>query len=336
MREGELRAGDVVEVRGADEIAATLDASGRLDGLPFMPEMARLCGRRFVVSKRADKVCDTICYGGSRKVPATVMLEDLRCDGSGHAGCQAECRLYWKERWLRRLPPGTATTVSGEAAAPSRELLARLEADTTGTASLDGRPTPVFRCQATELLRASEQLRTFDPRPYLREVQNGDVSLGRFVRVMARAAWMQPLEKLGWLPRVHVPGSRLPSAPGEPTLGLEPGDWVRVKTKEEIAKTLTAKGKNRGLWFDREMLLFCGKTYRVRQRVERIVDEVTGRLIQMKSDCVTLDGVYCSAENSPSRWLCTRGIFSYWRECWLERVDAPAGASGRAVEPLAR
>lgn len=326
MGERELRAGDVAEVRGADEIAATLDADGRLDGLPFMPEMARLCGRRFVVSKRADKVCDTIRYSGSRKVPETVFLEDLRCDGSGHGGCQAECRLYWKEAWLRRLSPGAPAAGSAGTAAPARELLARLEADTTGTAELDGRPTPIFRCQATELLRASEGLRTFDPRPYLREVQNGDVGLGQFVRVMARAAWMQPLEKLGLLPRVHVPGSRLLSAPAEPTLGLKPGDWVRVKSRDQIAATLTAKGKNRGLWFDREMLLFCGKTYRVRQRVERIVDEVTGRMIQMKSDCVTLDGVYCSAENSPSRWLCTRGIFSYWRECWLDRVDPPPGA----------
>ena len=33
----------------------------------------------------------------------TVYLEDLRCDGSGHGGCQAGCRIYWKEAWLRRV-----------------------------------------------------------------------------------------------------------------------------------------------------------------------------------------------------------------------------------------
>ena len=29
-------------------------------------------------------------------------LEDLRCDGSAHGGCQAGCLLYWKEAWLTR------------------------------------------------------------------------------------------------------------------------------------------------------------------------------------------------------------------------------------------
>jgi hypothetical protein len=323
MSEGELRSGDVVEVRGAEEIAATLDADGRLEGLPFMAEMARLAGRRFVVSKRADKVCDTIGWGGSRKVPDAVFLEDLRCDGSAHGGCQAECRIYWKERWLKRLPPGTPTAAPAPASEPPPELLHRLDAGATATVSLEGKPTRVHRCQATEMVRASEALRTFDPRPYLRELQNGDWGLGAFARVMARAAWMQPLEKLGFLPKVHVPGSRIAGAPAEPRLGLAPGDWVRVKSREEIAATLTEKGKNRGLWFDREMLAFCGKTYQVRRRVERIVDEVTGRMLELRNDCITLDGVYCNGERSPSRWLCTRGIFSYWRECWLERVEPP-------------
>jgi hypothetical protein len=319
-------------VRTAAEILGTLDTDGCLESLPFMQEMLRYCGRRFLVSKRADKVCDTIHYTGSRKVPAAVFLEDLRCDGGGHGGCHADCRFYWKEAWLQRVsrdePPARA---SGEAVPP--ELMARLAAAATAPSTPAVEPAQVYRCQATELLRSSVRLRTFDPRPYLREVQNGDVTVGRFVRVMARAAWMQPLEKLGVLPKIHVIGSRLPGAPAEPRLGLEPGDWVRVKTKEQIAATLSAKGRNRGLWFDREMLPFCGKVFRVRKRVERIVDEVNGRMIEMKHDCVTLDGVLCAGENSPSRWLCTRGIYSYWRECWLERVDPPSAPSpetGRA------
>ena len=34
-----LRPGDIVEVRPAAEILATLDADGTLDDMPFMPEM---------------------------------------------------------------------------------------------------------------------------------------------------------------------------------------------------------------------------------------------------------------------------------------------------------
>ena len=56
--------GDVVEVLSAEEILATLDEAGELDGLPFMPEMPAWCGRRMTVHKVALKACDYIGYRG--------------------------------------------------------------------------------------------------------------------------------------------------------------------------------------------------------------------------------------------------------------------------------
>src|SRR5262245_41424276 len=106
----ELRRGDLVEVRGPAEILATLDERGALEALPFMPEMAAFCGRRFTVERRAERICDTVQYTGSRRPPDTVLLADLRCDGLAHGGCQAECRLFWKEAWLRRVTPETPPT----------------------------------------------------------------------------------------------------------------------------------------------------------------------------------------------------------------------------------
>src|SRR5260370_1542125 len=103
-----LRRDDVAEVRSAAEILQTLDENGMLEGLPFMPEMLPYIGKRFVVDKRAEKICDTINYYTSRRLPDTVLLENLRCDGSGHDGCQAECRGFSKEQWLRRVQPGEA------------------------------------------------------------------------------------------------------------------------------------------------------------------------------------------------------------------------------------
>ena len=55
-----LKAGDEVEVKSIDEILSTLDDKGRLDLLPFMPEMKKFCGKKFKVYKREDKICDTI------------------------------------------------------------------------------------------------------------------------------------------------------------------------------------------------------------------------------------------------------------------------------------
>src|SRR5581483_8288286 len=98
----DLKAGELVEVRSKEEILATLDANGALDGLPFMPEMLAFCGRQLRVYKRAHKTCDTIDWTGSRRPTETVHLEGTRCNGAAHGGCHAECLLFWKEAWLKR------------------------------------------------------------------------------------------------------------------------------------------------------------------------------------------------------------------------------------------
>ena len=95
----------MVEVRTEEEILRTLDADGKLDGLPFMPEMLSFCGQRYRVRARAHKACDTIDWQQFRRMESAVHLEELRCDGSAHGGCQAGCLLYWKEAWLRPVDP---------------------------------------------------------------------------------------------------------------------------------------------------------------------------------------------------------------------------------------
>src|SRR5512139_660367 len=94
-------AGDWVEVRSREDILATLDKSGRLDGLPFMPQMFQYCGQRFMVRSRAYKTCDTVSghYRGRRLRDAVHL--DIRCDGSAHGGCQANCLIFWKSAWLK-------------------------------------------------------------------------------------------------------------------------------------------------------------------------------------------------------------------------------------------
>jgi hypothetical protein len=323
--------GDAVEVRTAREILATLDDTGSLAELPFMPEMLQYCGRRLLVSGRADRICNTINYLGSMRLPDAVLLADLRCDGAGHGGCEAECRLFWKEAWLRKMSPGeqTSAPVSIIDDETSAELARRIAARCMRQSSApDGQPVETYRCQATELVRASERLRPIDPRAYLRVLTKGNVSLGRFVRVMGRAVVLEMMRKLRLMPEVHLAGDeKVRSA--EPELGLRPGEWVQIKSKEEIRQTLTPKGKSRGLWFDREMMPFCGKTFRVRRRVTRIIDERNGRMITLKSDCIMLDGVVCSGEKSLGRWFCPRGIFPYWRETWLRRVEYAGDAADR-------
>jgi hypothetical protein len=179
-----------------------------------------------------------------------------------------------------------------------------------------------YRCQATEAVRATTPLSTVDPRPYVREYTSGTVSFGKFVRVVGRAVSMHARDKLDRLPTPPLRGTTA-KTPQLPLLDLQPGEWVRIKSPQEIEATLTDKGFNRGLWFDREMLVLCGQTFQVRQRVHRFINETTGTMIELGSDCITLAGAVCSGEYSLSRWFCPRAIHPYWRECWLERVDPP-------------
>lgn len=325
MANDELRRGDRVEVRSPAEILATLDDRGTLAGLPFMPEMVAYCGRRLKVAGRATKVCDTVNYTGSRRVPETVMLDEVRCDGSGHDRCQAECLMFWKEAWLRKVtddaPPAPLPFPAAEIAA----LHARVDPAARWTLEEGGKQRTRYRCQNTDLPKCSELVGVWDPRSYIHEYTTGNVSLGHFLRVTARAAVTEPMRKLGLVPEIHVPGSAGDKEPLQ-QLHLQPGELVRVKSKEEIARTLTPDGRSRGMWFDKEMLPYCGGVYRVRQRIERFVDERSGKLVVLKNQAVTLDGVVCSGDYSVCRWMCPRAIYPYWREAWLERVEAPATA----------
>ena len=312
-----LRAGDVVEVRPAAEILATLDAGGALESVPFMPEMRQYIGRRFTVTRRVEKICDTISQTGSRRMENVVYLDDVRCDGSGHGGCQAGCRIYWKEAWLRRVDDaqGARPDVDGDA---DLERVSAAAARTTR--EFDGAQEEVWRCQATDALLATEPLKTSNLRQYPRELTSRNVSPWHFLRVLPRAVGIEVGRRLGLLGNVPLRG---PGAPADsPRLGLQPGDLVQVRSPDEIEGTLDANGLNRGLSFDREMKAYCGRTFRVRDVVNQIVDDRTGRMIHMKRDCIILDRVVCSGERTAGCWFCPRAIFPYWREAWLRRVEA--------------
>jgi hypothetical protein len=111
---------------------------------------------------------------------------------------------------------------------------------------------------------------------------------------------------------------------GAPTpseqLDLERGEWVDVRPHQEILRTTTTQNVNRGMRFDPEMAQYCGGRFRVDRRVERLIDERTGRMLQMKSPCIVLEGPACSSEYSAGRLFCPRAIQPYFREIWLRRA----------------
>jgi len=102
------------------------------------------------------------------------------------------------------------------------------------------------------------------------------------------------------------------------TLGLKPGEWVRVKSEAEILATLDGSGKTRGMLFMPQMKQYCGRTFRVYKRVENIIFEESHTRRRLK-DTVLLEGLICDGEG----YGCDRSCFFFWREDWLTRVDGP-------------
>jgi len=352
-----LAIGDVVEVRPAEEILAGLDERGELDALPFMPEMLRFCGGRFVVDKIAFKTCDTATWTGLRRMTDTVHLAGVRCDGQAHGGCQASCLIFWKTAWLtkvsvpsqngRRAEPADQLSAlaqpMSEPRAPgcsgcTRERLADVALGACRPRDADvGSDRPVYSCQATELTRAAPVgIPLWDLRQYVQDVRTGNAPVPQVVRGIAIGAFnrMQDLTRDKLPERIRIRGGlRYPFIEGtaqkspDERLDLQPGEWVRIKSIEEISATLKADNTNRGLSFDREMLKYCGRTAQVLRRVEQIIDESSGQMLTMKTPCIVLSDVVCTADYHRS---CPRGIYAYWREIWLERVPAPLGNSQAA------
>jgi hypothetical protein len=311
----DLRPGELVEIRTRDEILATLDDRGALDSLPFMPEMAVWCGRQVRVFRRVNKVYDWILCSGLRRMQDTVILEGLRCDGSHHGECQSDCQTLWKEAWLRRASTDSERPIMPVTDSPSRldlcQFTQRVDTETS---------EPRFVCQMTRLPEATTPTRWNDPRNYLKEILTGNVRLGPFFAGIAILAFNSVQRRSGGVRFPFLAPAQLQKTP-HAVLDLQPGELVRIKSKCEIVGTLNAQFKNRGLWFDTEMTRFCGGKYRVLARVNRQIEERSGKMLIFTNPCITLEGVTAPGECHELAPLDER---IYWRELWLERVTEPA------------
>ena len=296
----QLRPGDLVEVRSLAEILTTLDEKGRLDNLPFMPEMIASCGKQFRVWRLAFKTC--VDDGDMREMPDTVLLEEVRCDGASHNGCDRGCLIFWKTAWLKK--PGAAATAA--------KIATITEHDLTVLAQRDGE----FFCQSTEIVNASQPLPWWEPRQYLWDLKYNRVSAFLFTRAFLIAVYNKFAFHLKLRSWRAVTGNTT-STNGFGRLNLRPGEVVRVKTLAEIKTTLDAEGKNQKMLFAPSMAAFCGQVMKVRDRVENIVLEATPRQRKIK-DTVVLEGATC---DGVCHRLCPRQSLLFWRECWLERVE---------------
>jgi hypothetical protein len=338
-----LRAGEWVQVRTKDEILSTLDDHGRLDELPFMPEMLRYCGKTFQVGKRAHKTCDPAMGIIGRKMASTVHLENLRCDGSAHDHCDARCLIFWKEAWLKRIGHEAKTaaalaenaTSTGAVRCTEETLFSSLKVEPTA-----GDSEPTYMCQNTQVKFASQPIKWWNVRQYVEDYTSGNVTFGQLAGAGVYTVWRTLAEAgvgfgaaMRWSYDTFqrlIGGSPYPLRPygvsdGVKTpkslLDLNAGDCVRVRPFEEILQTLDSRYRNRGLYFDPDYVPFTERKYKVECRIRQIIDERNGKMIRFSSDAIVLENVVCEGKYAVCRRFCPRAIVPFWREIWLERVS---------------
>jgi hypothetical protein len=309
-----------------------------------MAEMLQYCGRTLRVGKRAHKTCDPAMGIIGRKMAHAVHLENIRCDGSAHDGCDAHCLIFWKEAWLKRLDVSPATADATPAQGDERSSVGPCTEETIRLggkiAPAPGENEPTYVCQNTQVKFASQTLKWWDARQYVEDYTSGNVSLWQLAAGFFYTFWRTVAEAgigLGWAMRWTydtfqraVGGSPYPLRPyGVPKgattpkaqLNLQVGERVRVKPLGEILKTLDFRYRNRGLYFDPDYVPFTEREYQVARRVKQIVDEKTGKMIRFKSDAIVLENVVCEGRYAVCRRFCPRAIVPYWREIWLERTS---------------
>jgi hypothetical protein len=299
-----LRPGDIVTVRSLAEIQSTLDADSSLDGLPFMPEMHSYCGLTLRVHRRVDKIYDMRNKTGMRRLRDAVSLTAVRCNGVDHGGCQAECQILWKNAWLRR-QPANAPVEQGARANAVIET------------SADGIEPESYICQMTRLWEASLPMSRFDIRQDLCPLLSGNVSLWPYVLVLLARLFdtVQQLRRgmgFPFMPDRSVAGPLAQT----PQRSLTAGASVLVRDRVNIAQTLI-NNKTKGLWYDRDMVRYCGNVGVVERGVDHIIHEGTGKMVKMKTRCWILRDVTATGE---FHRLCPQHEHIYWREAWLQSV----------------
>ncbi len=299
-----LVAGDLVYVKMPAEILKTLDDKGCLDSLPFMPEMINYCGKIFKVKYRIEKTCveSDSAVVAEFKNNDVVYLENLRCSGVSHHHCQRACMIFWKEAWLSRVSNGY---VEKEPTVHDKDLL-RAKLHTADAQSN-------YFCQSTQLEKATVGLsRNKRLTKMYSDLKHGTHSLYNIIRLVLVPVMRKIIKRF----KDQHPMGTLTKTPGE-SLNLQPGEFVEVKSLEEIIQTLDKRGKNRGLAFEPDMKEYCGKRYKVRSRLDRMILERSGKMAEVKNT-VILDDITCNCYYALGG--CPRKEYQFWREIWLKRV----------------
>lgn len=99
---------------------------------------------------------------------------------------------------------------------------------------------------------------------------------------------------------------------------LKAGEWVEIRSKEEILESLDGNGELDGMPFMPEMLAFCGKRLQVYKRAHKTCDTVVLGRARRVDRAVHLD-TRCDGQ---AHGGCEAMCQIFWKEAWLKPLPA--------------
>jgi hypothetical protein len=98
---------------------------------------------------------------------------------------------------------------------------------------------------------------------------------------------------------------------------LRAGDWVEVRSKEEILRTLDKQGQLEHVPFMPQMFTYCGQRFKVYKSAHKTCDTVNPIRSLRVADAVHLE-LRCDGEAYGG---CQAGCLIFWKTAWLKPVE---------------
>ncbi len=110
------------------------------------------------------------------------------------------------------------------------------------------------------------------------------------------------------------------------------GDWVEVRSKDEILRTLDGRGQLDGMPFMPEMFVFCGRRFQVQKMAHKTCDYTTAYPYRSRrvKDTVHLE-LRCDGQWHDG---CQSTCLLYWKLAWLKEANGRPSEAGAYDEPL--
>jgi len=148
-------------------------------------------------------------------------------------------------------------------------------------------------------------------------------SFTKRVKYMLAVPWNRHVKK--WLKQVYYLSIRFrrDSSPQitakkfVSAIPLTQGDWVRVRSREEILSTLDPFKELKGCAFLADMYQYSGTKQRVLRSMQNFMDERDYKLKKARG-VILLENIICNG--TPTFGECDRCCFLFWREEWLEKI----------------